>query len=157
MPIGAAHRTDDNGRTISSNEGFILNSKWTFVTGTTGATGAHTLFNVTGDVLVNVFGICKTDLTGTATFEVGISGATAGIIDQVANATTIDANESIMHTDQQTSSPTVRFAYSGFAPLPEQDIILTIASTAITAGVIDFYCLWRPLSTDGLVAVTTPA
>jgi hypothetical protein len=32
-----------------------------------------------------------------------------------------------------------------------QDIALTIAGATLTAGIIDFYCLWRPLSADGLV------
>lgn len=36
----------------------------------------------------------------------------------------------------------------------------TLAVTgAITgsAGVVDFYCLWRPLSSDASITVTTPA
>jgi len=32
-----------------------------------------------------------------------------------------------------------------------QDAILTIATADLTAGDIDFYALWRPLSADGNV------
>ena len=34
-----------------------------------------------------------------------------------------------------------------------QDIIMTIAGGAnITSGVIDYYCIWNPVSSDGNVA-----
>jgi hypothetical protein len=32
-----------------------------------------------------------------------------------------------------------------------QDVILTIATTTVTAGTIDFYALWKPLSLDANV------
>ena len=160
MPSGAAQRIDDNGRTLRYNEDYILSSTWTFVAGTTGAIGTHTLFTVTGDVIVSLFGICKTniDAGGTCTADVGIAGDTAGIIDRIGNFQNVAADETAMHTDQQTSSPTVRFAFAGAAPVADsEDIILTIGSEAVTAGVMTFYCLWRPLSSDGDIKVVTPA
>jgi hypothetical protein len=150
----AAMDQDANFRTIYSNEAFKLESTWTFVETTTGAVDTHTLFTVTGNCLVNVFGICDTNLAGAATFEVGVAGNTAGLIAQIADATAIDDGDIIVD-----ATPAV-----GVEALPDPkilndgtDIILTIGSAAITAGVIDFYCLWRPLSADANITVTTPA
>ena len=58
-----------------------------------GTKAAQTLFEVTGDVLVRVFGVCTVDLVGAATLEVGVTGNTAALIAQIANATTLDENE----------------------------------------------------------------
>jgi len=84
---------DDNGRTINSNEAILTRAPWTFTTATTGATGAHTLFTVTGDVLITVFGTCNTSLDGAATLEVGVTGNTAALLAQIADATTLDDGE----------------------------------------------------------------
>ena len=159
MPVGAAQELGANHRAINLNEEFILSSSWTFAETTTGAVGAHTLFSVTGDVFVNLFGICKTNMagSGSVTGEVGISGSTASIIDQIGNLQSVTANQAIMHTDQQNGSPTVRYAFEGQSAIPEGDIILTIGSLAITAGAIDWYCLWRPISADGNIVAVTPA
>ena len=150
----ASQDIDANRKVISSNEAFRLESTWTFVTGTTGATGAHTLFTVTGNVLVQVFGVCDTSLTGAATVEVGVASNTAQLIAQIANATTLDDGDVYVDADTEVGAGTI--------PHPQvlndgADIIMTIGSTAVTAGVVDFYCLWRPLSADGNVTVTTPA
>lgn len=145
---------DDNRKTITSNESIVLASEWTFVTGTTGATGAHTLFTVTGTCLVSVFGVCDTDLTGAATFEVGTANNTAGLLAQIADATTLDDGE--IYVDA-TPGTEVEAIPSTFVINDGADIILTIGSTAVTAGVVDFYCLWRPLSSGATVTVTTPA
>jgi hypothetical protein len=152
--FAAAQDRDGNRQVIPSNESFKLESTWTFVTATTGAVGAHTLFTVTGNVLLSVFGVCDTSLTGAATVEVGVAGNTAVLLAQIANATTLDDGD--VYVDADTAV--------GAAPIPSTfvindgaDVIMTIGSTAVTAGVVDFYCLWRPLSSDGNVTVTTPA
>lgn len=150
---------DANFQTIIGTEGFKAYNAWTFVTATTGATGAHTLFTVTGDVIAVVFGLCKTNLTGAGTIEVGVSGNTAYLINQIANATTVDANDSI---GAGSSGESLTPAYDanglgGYLLSNGTDIIMTIGTTAITGGVIDFYCIWRPLSSDGNLTATTPA
>ena|SRR3990167_345088 len=150
----AAQDIDANSRTITSNEAFKLESTWTFVTGTTGATGAHTLFTVTGNVLVSVFGVCDTNLTGAATFEVGVASNVAQLIARIADATTLDDGDVYVDADTEVGAgaiPAMQVLNDG------TDIILTIGATAVTAGVVDFYCLWRPLSSTGNVTVTTPA
>ena len=138
---------DANGVPITS-EGLIASKAITYVAGTTGATGATTLFTVTGCVAVRVFGVCGTTIEGAGTLEVGISGATAVILAQIADATDLVADE--IYVD---ATPTTKVE-----PLPSrliigngQDIIQTIGSTALTAGQITYYCLWAPISTDGNV------
>ena len=153
MATTAAQQIDANYRTINANESLLLESTWTYVTATTGATGAHTLFTVTGNVLVTVFGIVDTNLTGAATLEVGIVGNTAGLLAQTADATTLDDGE--IYVDN--ASATIEALPSPFILNDGTDIIQTIGTTAVTAGVIDFYCLWRPLSAGANITVTTPA
>ncbi|HEC66955.1 MAG TPA: hypothetical protein ENI23_16895 [bacterium] len=99
-----------------------------------------------------MFGICGLTLVGAATLEVGISGDTARILAQIANATDLATDE--IYLD---ATPTLKVE-----ALPAQviisngqDIIQTIASTALTAGVLTYYCLWVPLSSDGNVVVAT--
>src|SRR4030067_266683 len=154
MQFAVVMDRDGNRGHISSNEAFKLESTWTFVTGTTGATGAHTLFTVTGNVLATVFGVCDTNLTGAATIEVGVASNTAQLLAQIANATTLDDGDVYVDADTEVGAgliPAMQVLNDG------TDIILTIGSTAVTAGVVDFYCLWRPLNSGASVTVTTPA
>ena len=37
------------------------------------------------------------------------------------------------------------------------DVLLKITGATLTAGVVDWYCLWRPLSSTGNITVITPA
>lgn len=154
----AAMDRDENRQVITSNKAFLAKATWTYVNTTTGAVGAHTLFTVTGDVLVTVFGCCTTNIAGAGTVEVGVVGNTAQIIAQIADATTIDANMGIstydvpeIATEFDLSASSVFIINNGL------DIIKTIGTTALTAGVINWYCLWRPLSDDGSVVAATPA
>ena len=144
---------DANFRTITSNEAFLLSSEWTFVENLTGDQAAHTVFTVTGDVLVSVWGQCKTDIVGAGTMEMGIVGNTAALIAQIANATSLDIGENWVDATPETVSalPGTFILNNG------ADIILTIGTADLTAGVVDFYVAWRPLSSDADITVTTPA
>ena len=154
MAITAAQHIDANRRTINSNEAIVKESTWTFVTTTTGAVGAHTLFTLTDNALVSVFGICDTNLTGAATIEVGVAGNTAGLLAQIADATDLDDGENWVDATPEVGVSTIP---STFVLNDGANIILTIGSTAVTAGVIDFYCLYRPLNDNSDIEVTTPA
>lgn len=146
---------DANGRVIGSGLPFQVSKRITFAGGTTDAIGddggaldPFTIFTVTGDVIVDVFGVIKTALTGdTATLEVGVTDGTATLLAQ-ETATDMDAN--MLWRDGSIALAeafTPRYVGIGGG----LDIIGTVATADITAGVIDFYCQWRPLSTDGLV------
>jgi hypothetical protein len=150
----AALQRDGNFRTVDTNEAFLLQAPWTFSELTTGAIGAHTLFTVTGDVLVSVFGVCNTDLVGAATLEVGVAGNTPGLLAQIANATTLDDGDVYVDASTQVgvaAIPTTKVLNDG------ADIIMTIGAAAITAGQVNFYLTYRPLSDGAIITVTTPA
>ena len=156
MQVLASLDRDANRQTIQSNEAFKLESTWTFVAGTTGAIAAHTLFTVTGNCLVTVFGVVDTTLTsaGAPTIEVGVTGNTAALIAQSLAASLADSEVWVDGTLTRVgvgAVPAMQVLNDG------NDIILTVATATVTAGAIDFYCLYRPLSSDAAVSVTTPA
>ena len=152
----AGQDIDANFKVIGSNEAFLLKSTWTFVNPGTGAAGSHTLFTGTGDYLANVWGHCTTNMDGAgADFEVGVTGNTAALIAQIADVEDLDAGEIY-----QSNTPTVGagVALANAIPITNGlDIILKITNADITAGVVTWYCLWRPLSSDANVTVTTSA
>mgnify|MGYP001559716109 CR=1 FL=1 len=129
------------------NLGLMASKAITYAALTTGATGATTLFTVTGTVAVRVFAVVSgTDLTGSGTLEAGIAGNTAAILAQVA-ATALDVGE--IWTDNAPSTiealPAIQIVAGG------ADIIQTIATDTVTAGTLTYYCLWTPISADGTV------
>ena len=128
------------------NLGLMASKAITYVAGTTGATGATTLFTVTGVVGVRIFGYCGTDLTsgGAATLEVGIAGNTAALLAQTT-ATGIDAGEFWIDTGPATIELLPAISLVG------ADIIQTIGTTTVSGGVLTYYCLWNPISSDGNV------
>jgi hypothetical protein len=131
-----------------TNLGLVASKAITYTTLTTGAVGATTLFTVTGVVAVRVFGVCGLSISGAGTLEVGIANATAVVLAQIADATTLATDE--IYTD---STPTTKVeALPGILIIGNgQDIIQTIGATPITAGQLTYYCLWTPLSQDGNV------
>ncbi len=145
--IESSFQRDANGVPIV-NEGLIATKTITYVGATTGATGATTLFTVTGCVAVRVFGVCGLTLVGAATLEVGISGATAIILAQLVDATVLATDE--IYVDA-TPTTKVEALPSSLIIGNGQDIIQTIGTTALTGGVLTYYCLWNPLSSNGNV------
>lgn len=118
-----------------------------------GAQGAFTIFTITGDVLLQVFGICDVALTsgGVAKIELGVTGDTAVLIAQ-ATATELILNE--IWYDATPTATVEQIDVVGartFVVAGGQDAIFTVSAADLTAGDIDFYGLWRPLSADGLV------
>jgi hypothetical protein len=146
---------DGSYKAVTSNESFVLSSEWTFVTNLTGDQGSHTLFTVTGDVLVTVFGVCTVNMAGSgADFEVGVTGNTAGIIAQIADVEDLDAGEIYIDATPEVGTAAVP---SPFIINGGLDVLLKITNADVSAGVVTFYCLWRPLSSGSSVTVTTPA
>jgi len=127
----------------------------TFAGGTTNATGDHdgtgdpfSIFTVTGTVIAKIVGICSTSIVGAGTIEVGIAGNTAGLLAQVADAEDIDAgdiwHDATVDKGIELSSVLLENIIANGA-----DIIGTVGTANMTAGVIKFICLWKPLSADG--------
>ena len=118
----------------------------------TGAAGAFTIFTVTGDVVVQVFGLCQVlmDSGGAAKIELGIAGNTASLIAQTT-ATDLDAYEAWQDAGPEPNPCPVSLDSRGFVIANGADIILTVSAADLTVGDVDFVCRWWPISTNGNV------
>jgi len=123
----------------------------TFAALTTGAVTSKRLFTVTGTVLATVIAVCDTNVAGTGTLEVGVSGDTACIIAQTTG-TDIDAYDvwtaAAPATRHVITSDTIPPVYI----LNDRHIQYTVGTGTLTGGAMKFYCLWEPISEDGDVA-----
>ena len=120
-----------------------------------GTVGTIDIFEVTGNVMVRVFAIGKVQPTGAATptVELGVAGSTATLLAQVADARTIDTGDIWVDATPITKIEAVDFGGDHtFVISGGQDIIMTIGGEDLTAGEIDFYCYYKPLSPNGEVA-----
>lgn len=143
--VSQAFVRDANNLPID-NLGLTATKSITFIGATTGATGATTLFSVTGVVAMKIFGVISgADVTGGGTIEVGVSGNTASLI---AQTTGTDLDNGDIWVD--ASAPATVEALPG-AFIVKDNVIQTIASSALTAGTVTYYCIWSPISQDGLV------
>jgi len=119
-----------------------------------GVAGTFTMFTVTGTVLVEVFGVCQDSLTtggGAATIELGIAGNTAALIPQTL-ATDLDQFEIWQDATPEANPGALDPTARTFVITNGADIIMTIGTANLTAGVIDFYCFWTPLGIATVVA-----
>ena len=119
-----------------------------------GALDAGVIFTVTGVVRVQIFGICTTNLAGSGTHAVGVATDTAIYTpaeaaadinsgDFVANQATV-ANHLILGEAVAAADNFPLYALNG------NDIIMTVAGGAdLDSGVIDYYAIWVPWSSDG--------
>lgn len=116
------------------------------------AAGAHTVFTVSGLVLLeSICGYCTEDLVGAGTIELGVAGDTAGLIAQIADATTLDAGEIwIDATPDATAEAPVQNL------LVDANIILTVGVATITDGILDLIVRWWPMSVSSQLYGTTP-
>lgn len=117
----------------------------------TGATPI-TVFTVTGVVLTQIYAVCTEALTTSdaITIELGVSGTTTYYIAQVADATDLIADE-IWHDATPDANAELATVATERITTNGQDVILTTTGT-VTAGTIQFYCIWKPLSPDGNVS-----
>ena len=147
----------EQAQNFKYNDWKTVSKNITFIGGTPNAIGdfdgtgdPFSIFTITGTVKIKFYAICTTTLVGaSATIETGIAGNTAGLIAQTT-ATNIAINE-IWHD----ASPDSSIELDDVAP--EEiignglDIIGTVGTANITAGAILFVCVWKALSSDGLV------
>ena len=114
-----------------------------------GTNNPYTLFTVTGLVELSIIAVCSTDLAGaSATVEIGTATNTAGLIAQTT-ATDLDEDE-IWHDASPDSS--VELTSVVTRKLVYEDVILTVGTADVTAGVVTFIVRWAPISIDGNVA-----
>lgn len=145
MAIEQSFNRDANSVPITGL-GLVTSKAITYSALTTGATGATTLFTVSGLVAMRIFAVASgTDLTGSGTLEVGISGNTAALLAQVA-ATALDVGE--IWVD---SAPATIEALPALQLVNGTNIIQTIATDTVTAGTLTYYCAWFPLTQSASV------
>lgn len=119
-----------------------------------GSDAAHTLFAVTGDVLIHsVVGVVNSTLTedavpGGATIEVGVAGNTAKFI---AQSTVLDLDDGDVWTDAGAEVGADLIPNTMFVINDGVDIIETTATSDIDTGQIDYYCIWAALENGALV------
>lgn len=115
-----------------------------------GATGTVALFAVTGQVLLSVVAVCSTSLVGaTATHRVGNSTTTNRYQAQVT-ATNIVAGDTI-DLSGEVSPGTAPGTTPNQIAFSSESVIATIGTAGITAGVLTYYCFYRPLSAGATV------
>ena len=119
---------------------------------TLGAIGNVPLFTVTGAVLVKfIAGYVGTTLAGaTATLALGVTGSTSLFIG-ATTATNMTSTNNIWTSTSPTAAG-LALATAGKEILVTANIVGTVATAAVTGGVLTIFVAWLPLSSDGNVA-----
>ena len=126
-----------------------LESEITF-DATTGTVDTHKIVDVTGVVAMQIFAVCETSVVGASgLIEVGTALSTAALIAQTTG-TDIDAND-IWHDASPDSS--IELTSILAQNIITQDVNYKITVAALTAGVIKFFIMWAPISSDGDVVL----
>lgn len=151
-----SHKTEWIGRWCARGDEMtpthIVEKEVTFAAATTGAAAAKELFTVTGTVICTVIGVCSTDLTGSGTICVGTSLDTDIMIGN-ATATAIDADD-VFIDETQIGEKHEPISQITWVVVKDNDLAYEVKSNTITAGVINFYCLWCPVSDDADVQMS---
>ena len=134
----------------------LASKTMTFAGGTTddpgdsaGANATSTLFTVTGTVAMKLFAVVTTTCTGaSSTIEVGTAINTTGLI-VLTTATLMVAGE-IWH--DATPDASIELSSIATEKIVNQNVIQTVRTADVTAGVLRYTCLWRPLSPNATVA-----
>lgn len=122
----------------------------TFAAGAgTGNVGTVAVATVTGSVLLTFGGVrCTTDLVsaGGGTLKYGTANNTDGLV-EITTATDIDATEW-----WQDATPEVEISPAIMNQLVTGNLILTVGTATITAGVLEIVHYYLPISSDGKLA-----
>jgi hypothetical protein len=111
----------------------------------TGA-ASYTIFNVTGAVAVKIIGFITTPLSNVVnTTSVGTTTDTTGIL--AATAGSAMQTVSQIWTD---NAPSKFEAFPSTMNAISENVIVT-GHANLVAGVVEFICLWKPISTGSLL------
>jgi len=150
--LGATEIADDaiDGATYAASAGVWRTAVGNWVIGDGGAVASYTIFTVTGDVLVQCYGICDVACVGAGNIQLGIGGGAELI--PITVAANLISNEIWHDATPTTTSETLDIDANRTAVVANSnDIQLNINGAILTDGDIDFYCRWLPLSADGNV------
>ena len=116
-------------------------------------TGHTELFEVTGWCAIRIFAVCTVALAGaTATVQLGDFGDSDAIIG-ITTGTEID--ESDLWFDTTPSGTIFELTQSNFKTVVmSENIRITVATANLTAGQIDFYAFYQPITENAKVRPT---
>lgn len=127
----------------------------TVATAWTTANSPITIFTVTGVVLVTCSGVVTTPLTSTSstgTLALGTSSGTGTLIAATTvNGTKLHTTNFVWADTTASSSIAALPGTSGWYIVAGSNIILTVATNSMTAGGMDIYAMWIPLSAGATV------
>lgn len=114
-----------------------------------GTADPYTLFKVDGDVIISDFwGVANVAVvsdSNTGTLEVGVAGNTAKLIAQTtAGSGTIAIGDVIVDAGSEPGVDVNAHSGAKHYIANGADIIETLATNNLTAGQIDWYCVWAP-------------
>jgi hypothetical protein len=110
------------------------------------------LFTVTGAVIARTIAVCTTSLASAGTCNMSVFSGVTTIIAQTA-ATDIAAGE-IWHDATPDAEAELYTVAPDYIITDGNDIVVDIdGAHQVDSGVIEFYCIYTPLSADGAVAV----
>lgn len=121
-----------------------------------GTNDPYTIFSVKGDVIIKaIWGICNTTLvSATAQISVGVVGNVAVLLALEEVDEILDGNVYVSATQAVGAAA---IANTGlFAINDGLDVIETTATANVTAGQIDYYCIWAPAE-DGASIISAAA
>jgi len=108
------------------------------------------LFTVTGDVIVKLVAVCGTSVASAGGANIGVDAGTVAMIADT-DCTTLAAGE-IWHDASPDASAELLSVMKEFIIANGTDIVLDVENAKqVDSGVINFYCLWTPLSATGAV------
>lgn len=111
-----------------------------------GAIGTVAIATMAGAIILNsAAAYCSVDLVGAATIEVGVANDTASILPQIAAATSLDSGMCWAATPDEGVALAVNQAVAG-------NLILTVGSAAVTAGSIEIFIEYTPLTSTGFLS-----
>lgn len=126
-----------------------------------GAVGTVNVFTVTGDVAVKLYVKCTTTLVDTvdgATFEVGTATVDNIFWSGSAEPTDLDTIVAGKYLTSNFVNDIGDYTVSGgfrengdLGTVIDENIIITVETQAINSGVLQFYCLYYPLSSGASV------
>ena len=127
-----------------------------------GAVGVNELFTTTGEVVLEGFWVsCTTTLSDTVDGAIFTIGTPTGTL-LIADYSAVDLDSIVAGVYLGASGPT---GYgnnivddgggqtSSGGTAINTNIIMDVSTQAITGGVLEFYVLWRPLSSDGALSL----
>lgn len=127
----------------------VLSKTQTFDgTANNGAIGAVPLFTVTGAVQIDqIVPVCLTTLNGAGgTFALGVVGATTLLI-AATNTSALAAGTIWVDTAPDVGGVAIPSGLKNIVVIA--NVIATVITVAVDAGVMRFDVLWRPISPDG--------